>query len=103
MQNQQSSEIEQLFEKARQNGRFEYLNTLDRIDGIQLHADYKDQLLVLRHWLDEKKLEDPLEFYRYLITVKDPMKLLQNLVNNSNGQHYHVSPFLPLAKGAYPN
>jgi hypothetical protein len=44
METQQPTHIERLFEKARQNGGFEYLYTLLRIDGIQLRCDYQDQL-----------------------------------------------------------
>src|SRR5580704_524366 len=103
MQNQQPTEIEQLFEKARQNGGLEYLNTLVRIDGIQARSDYKDQLVVLQDWLDSKKGEGILESFRYLISLDDPLKLLQNLLNNLDGKHYHISPFMPLAKGEYPS
>jgi hypothetical protein len=96
-------EIEQLFEKARQNGGYEYLYTLVRIDGLQLQANYIDDLVVLRNWLVNGNSQDAVDSYRYLLSLEDPLKLLQNLVNNSNSDHYNVSPFMRLAKGGYPN
>jgi hypothetical protein len=103
MNDHKPTEIEQLFEKARQNGGYEYLYTLVRIDGLQLQADYKDQLVVLRDWLGSGDSRDAVDSYRFLLSVEDPLKLLQNLVNNSNNKHYDVSPFRHLAKGAFPN
>ena len=100
---QQLADIEQLFEKARQNGGYEYLYTLVRIDGIQLNADYKDQLIVLQDWLRRGNSQNPVEAYRYLLSLEDPLNLLQNLVNNCNSKHFDVSPFRPLGKGSYPN
>jgi len=102
-QGQQPTEIEQLFESARKNGGYEYLYTLVRIDGLQLNSTYKDQLVVLREWLGSANQENSLDSYRYLLALEDPLKLLQNLVNNANNRHYEVSPFMVLAKGAYPN
>jgi len=103
MNDHQPTEIEQLFEKARQNGGYEYLYTLVRIDGLQLQLNYKDQLVELRDWLQTENSQNPAESYRYLLSLEDPLKLLQNLVNNSNSKHYDVDPFRPLATGVYPN
>lgn len=103
MHAQQHTEIDQLFESARLNGGYEYLYTLVRIDGLQLNSTYRDQLIVLRDWLGSKNQENIWDSYRFLLSLEDPLKLLQNLVNNANRKYYDVRPFSALARGAYPN
>lgn len=94
-----TSDIQQLFEKATKSGGFEYLYVLVRIDGIQCYDGYKDELASLRDWLKKPDTTDPLKHYRLLTELAEPLELLQNLLNVANGKHYQVRAFMHLKKG----
>ncbi len=96
----EASAIQQLFEKARKQGGFEYLYVLVRIDGIQCHDGYEDELITLRGWLKQPNSTDLIEAYRSLFEQSGPLDLLQNLLNVANGKHYNVRPFIDLKKGS---
>jgi hypothetical protein len=97
------SEMDQLFKRAAENGGSDYLYSLVRIDGIQMRANYQDELVALRDWLGNKPEQASQGSYSYLTSLNDPLNLLQNLVNNLRGQHYHIRPFMPLGKAIYSN
>jgi hypothetical protein len=97
-----ASSLEALFEKAKQEGGFEYLYVLVRIDGIQCYQGYKDELVELRGWLNQPHDDDLIEAYRFLASQPQPLELLGNLLNCANGKHYQVRTFLHLVKGQFP-
>lgn len=97
------SPVQQLFDKAEQHGGFEYLYALVRIDGIQCYDGYKDELVVLRDFLDHPDVSDLPSTYRHLASLPEPLELLQNLLNCANGQHYQVRAFIHLKKGKFPS
>jgi hypothetical protein len=97
-----TSPIQELFQKAKMEGRLEYLYVLVRIDGIQCYDGYKDELVVLRDWLNHPDATDLPRAYRFLASLAEPVGLLQNLLNLSNGRHYQVLPFIHLKKGSFP-
>src|ERR1700674_1885 len=97
------SSLEALFQKAKEQGGFEYLYALVRIDGIQCFEGYKDELVELRDWLRQPPGSDLLDAYRFLSSRPQPLELLQNLLNCANGKHYQVRAFMHLKQGQFPN
>jgi hypothetical protein len=97
------SDVAKLFQEASERGGFEYLYTLVKIDGIQLHPAYKDELVALRDWLRQPSTNDPIESYCYLLSQTQGLELLQNLVYCASGKPYQIRAFYPLVKGRYPN
>ncbi len=97
------SSIQVLFQKAKEQGGFEYLYVLVRIDGIQCYQGYKDELVELREWLKEPDISDIVKAYQFLASQAQPLELFQNLLNCANGKHYQVRAFLHLKKGQFPN
>jgi hypothetical protein len=97
------SDVAKLFQEASERGGFEYLYTLVKIDGIQLHPAYKDELVALRDWLRQPSTNDPIESYRYFLSQTQGLELLQNLVYCASGKPYQIRAFYPLVKGQYPN
>src|SRR6266568_4309949 len=93
------SSLEALFQKAKEQGGFEYLYALVRIDGIQCFEGYKDELVELRDWLKEPDISDIVKAYQFLASQAQPLELFQNLLNCANGKHYQVRAFLHLKKG----
>jgi hypothetical protein len=96
----EASAIQQLFEKARKQGGFEYLYVLVRIDGIQCHDGYEDELVALRNWLKRPDSTDLNKAYRSLFEQPGPLDLLQNLLNVASGKYYNIRPFIDLKKGS---
>jgi hypothetical protein len=97
------SDFNQLFEKAREQGGFEFLYTLVRVDGMQCYSGYEDEFLALRRDIGDPAIECTLANYRRFASFPGPLKLLLNLLNCANGKPYEVSPFRTLMKGIFPN
>lgn len=103
MKQAERSPVLELFEKAKERGGFEYLYALIRIEGIQCYEGYEDELIALHDWLTHPDVNDLVRAFRYLASLSDPLELLQNLLNCANRKPYHVSPFMHLKKGKFPN
>lgn len=96
-------EIDRVFTEARENGGYEFLYTLVRVDGMQCWDGYEDEFLQLRTRLTDPSLAPNLSHYQQLAGYTGPLKLLLNLMNCVRGQHYDVNPFRSLVKGSFPN
>ncbi len=103
MEQESKPAAQELFRKAAEHGGFEYLYALVRVDGIQCYDGYKDELVSLRDWLKQPETSNLLEAYRFLVSLPEPLELIQNLINCANGKHYQVRAFLHLKRGTFPN
>jgi len=96
--------IDNLFRDAESTGGVQYIYTLLRVTGPNLRQ--KDQLIELQADLTKESSvrgEELSAKYCSWIALEEPLELLANLLNCTEGRLYSVAPFSHLNTGEFPN
>lgn len=88
--------IVELFNEGRKNGGEEFIYTLVRVSGM----GERDELLSLMTRLESNTdIDDLLHLGKLIVNSEEVFKLIYNLLNSANGEHYNGFPFNHLYSG----
>jgi len=97
--------LRDLFDRARSNGKLDYIFTLVRVTGMSFHRT--DPILDIRSILESVKegspVNDMLEKYCHISSCEDYYQLIVNLIRCAKGLDYMTSPFQHLYTGDIVN
>lgn len=99
----QPNMFQQLFRDAEAANMLEYLFTLVRVDGM---SGLRDPLLQLQDLLNSPAPDDAeglKQRYCSIVSAREPLELLANLINCVEKKSYTPSPFHDLWRGTFPN